>query len=61
MIIRIIKVVVLIFLIVITINSVIDILNDLLAIHSMQDSIREEIEANKDLNEKYEEFIESRK
>ena len=58
MIIKVIKVVVLIFLMAITINSVIDIGDDLLAIHSMQNSIREEIRANKDLNEKYEEFIE---
>lgn len=61
MIIKVVKVIVLLFLTYVSIISLVNIGDNLLAINNMQNSIREEIRANEDLNEKYEEFIESRK
>ncbi len=59
MIVKVVKVIALLFLTYVSIISLVDIGDDLLAINKMQNSIREEIRANKDLNEKYEEFIET--
>lgn len=61
MIIKVVKVIVLLFLTYVSIISLVNIGDDLLAIHGMKNSIKEEIRANKDLNEKYDEFIESRR
>ena len=61
MIIKVVKILVLLFLTWISIISLVGIGDDLIAINSMNNEIKEKMIENRDLNQKYEEFIESRR